>query len=189
MERVPPWLGGWAILVIRRNLLHKMSIPPYPAIEETSANAGDVVLDTSVLMDCFFLDRPEHAQAVELARVLEKAGSTVFIPAHYYFELVSAVLCENRVRKQALALGEFKLELPLKTFIVTIDERFVINYLIRPAMSGKVIDLKGGDMIFAAIALGLEIPLITEDRKVRSKVRQLGARAFTVREYLTETEA
>jgi len=151
-----------------------VTIPAYSAIEQTSAKVGDVVLDTSVLMDCLFLDRPGHTQAVNLAKVLKGEKSTVFIPAHYYFELVSGVLCEKRVRKQALSLGEFKRQLPFEPFIVTIDERFVIDYLIRPVADGNVIDLKGGDMIFAALALGLQIPFITEDRKARNKVREIG---------------
>lgn len=113
----------------------------------------------------------------------------VFIPAHFYYELLSAVLCEFRVREKPLTMGELRGKVPFQTFVVTIDERFVIDHLVSPFAAGRIIDLKGGDMIFAALTLGQAIPLITEDRKMQAEVRRLGGWGFTIDEYLAEISA
>lgn len=166
-----------------------MTGPNYPTLERTSAEVGDVVLDTSVLMDCMFRERPGHDRAIRLARVLQSEGNAVFIPAHFYYEFVSAVLCELRVREKPLTMGELKGKIPFRTFVVTIDERFAIDHLVSPFAAGRMINLKGGDMIFAALALGQAIPLITEDRKMLSEVRRLGGGGFTIDEYLGQIVA
>jgi predicted nucleic acid-binding protein len=166
-----------------------MNTPKYPVVEEVSAETGDVVLDTSILMDCLFTERLGHARAVLVARTLQRQGWSVFIPAHFYFELVSAILCERRVRSRLLAIGELKGRIPFPYYVVTLDERFAIDYLIPPFAAGQVIDLKGGDMIFAALALGQRMPLITEDRKMRAEVLRLGGWCFTIEEYLAEVSS
>jgi hypothetical protein len=64
-----------------------------------------------------------------------------------------------------------------------------MDYLVAPAKQGKIIDLKGGDMIFVAIALGLAITLITEDRRMGKKAKQLGFIALSISEYLAQCNA
>lgn len=126
---------------------------------------------------------------MQLTEHLAAKNRTVFIPAHCYFELVSAVLCEFNNERKLLPIGKFKSSLPFQTFIVTIDERFTMDYLVAPANQGKIIDLKGGDMIFVAIALGLAITLITEDRRMGKKAKQLGFIALSISEYLAQCNA
>lgn len=153
--------------------------------EETiSPQPGDVVLDTSVLMDCMFAERPRHGRAQDLVAWLAQTRRRVFIPAHSYFELMSAILCEYRRLQKPLTLGKAGAALPFEFFVVTIGLAFVSEYLLTLTGSGKVVDLKGGDMIFAALALRHGLPLITEDARLAKVTRSHGGDACDVDEYL-----
>jgi len=154
--------------------------------KQTVTRPIDVVLDTSVLMNCLFSDRPQHTEAVQLAKYLGMLGSIAFVPAHAYFELVSAAACHKRVDGKPLTLGSFKKMLPFGWFVVAIDLAFVNEYLITPAAAGILIDLKGGDMIFVALALRHQLTLITEDVKMMRVARQVGVPAMRITEYLAD---
>src|SRR5688500_887924 len=129
-------------------------------MEQFAPRDNDVVLDTSVLMDCLFEDRAGHENAVRMACELAPQYVTAFVPAHSFFELVSAVSCHRRVDQKPLALGALGKALPFEWVIVTIDLAFVQEYLIAPAAAGVLIDLKGGDMIFVALAFRHNLTLM-----------------------------
>ena len=157
----------------------------HPPTEQIVPKPVDVVLDTAVLMDRLFSDRRQYTEAVRLAQRLADLRSTAFIPAHAYFELASAVACQKRVHGKPLTLGVFKRMLPFEWFVVSINLAFVNEYLISPLADGVFIDLKGGDMIFVALAHRYGLRLITEDSKMLSVARQIGFTAMRISDYLS----
>lgn len=156
------------------------------SIEQIPVNPHDVVMDTCILMDLLFAHRPAHLQAKRLAEVLNASQCTVFLPAHSYFELVSAMACQKRHSLNTPVLvGKREELLPFHTVVVSIDLQFVEDYLIWAAREGHVIDLKGGDMIFVALALRQKIALLSEDEKLRKAARKHDVAAFGIDEYLS----
>jgi predicted nucleic acid-binding protein len=144
-----------------------------------------IVVDTSVLMDIEFVHRGRHEAGKALAQKLRNEGSLVVVPAHWFFEYLSAVLCEKRRIGAPLAQGEFKNGPPFLMKMVPIDDVFIKDYLLA-TINDNIVDLKSGDMIFALIALKDKLPIITEDRKLHAIASKLGIRAFTIDEYLSE---
>lgn len=152
-----------------------------------TAKDKDIVLDTSVLMDYLFQDRDRHQVAVELVEVIASDKRMVFIPAHFYFEFISATLCEHRVRQAPLALKNNKdisRVFPFETCIVSIDIKFVNESFLTLLTAKKFIDLKGGDMIYVTLALSQQITLISEDKKMLDVARKLGTKAMCIEEFL-----
>ena len=121
-------------------------------------------------MDLLFVDRPRHGDAQALARHLVASRRRALIPAHAYFEIVSAVLAERNNRKQPLTLvGKRDALFPFETVVVSIDLNFVEEYLTAALAQGIVIDIGGSDMIFGAIALKHKLVLVTEDGRLAKR--------------------
>lgn len=147
----------------------------------------DVVLDTCVIVDLLIQERPRHETAKLLAAMLGASGCTVFIPAHAWFEIVSALLAEHH-RKGApqTFVGRRSNLLPFNNVIVAIDEAFVTTLLIEPLLDGVLIDVAGGDMIFAALALKHGMTLISEDEKLLKRAKKVGVSAVDVETYMRQ---
>lgn len=155
--------------------------------EQVQVSPGDVVLDTCVLMDILFAERARHDRARELADVLRRSGRTAYIPAHAYFELVSAVACEKRRNRNVplTATGARDNLLPFRTVIVAVDLQFVDDYLVTLLRNKRPVDVSGADMIFAVVALKHNLVLISEERKLRGKAKEAGVEALGAEEYLS----
>src|ERR1041384_6699201 len=122
-----------------------------------------VVIDTCVLLDIEFKHRGQHAAALNLARMLKVKDVTALVPAHWFFEFVSAVICEKKRLGAPLEQGVLKSDFGFPLQMVPIDNTFINDFLAE--FKKRLIDLAGGDLIFAVIALKNGIPLITEDRR------------------------
>ena len=142
-----------------------------------------IVLDTSVIIDCLLAHRPRHANAVKLANVLRERGEVALIPMNAFFEIVSAVSCDKRTSGAPPKTGELE-ELPCQQQLIPIDADFLRDYFFDPLNRGQLIDLKGGDMVFVAVALRHDATLITEDVKMGRVARKLGVRVQSITECL-----
>lgn len=156
--------------------------------EQIEISSADVVVDTCILIDMLFSERPRHARAKKLADVLAASKCHILIPAHAYFELVSAVASERRRRGSPLTVvGSRSALLPPGTVVVSIDLSFVNDYLISALTDGHFIDVSGGDMIFAVVALKHSLPLISEDARLRTGAQKLGLDAIDIDTYLSRS--
>lgn len=142
-----------------------------------------VVIDTCVLLDMEFNHRPKHERGKQLAGKLAAEKALALVPAHWFFEFLSAVLCEKKRLGTALEQGDLKHEFGFPMTLIPLDQSFLEGYLL-PEMKSRVIDLKSGDMIFSLIALKHQAPLITEDLKLLNEARRNGILSYTIEEYL-----
>lgn len=143
-----------------------------------------VVLDTNVLTDCLLAHRPRHSSAVRLARLLREKHETVLLPVHGLFELVSAIRAEGTEHGLPMRLGELGKSVPFDLQLVPIDMEFFESHLLDPLKSGRLISLKGGDMIFVAIAAKHAARLITGDKQMARVAEEVGVRVSSIEGYL-----
>ena len=139
-------------------------------------------MDTSVLVDIALTTRSRHADAVVLAKCLRKLGITIRAPMHVAYEFMSAVRNEvhqSGGRHSSSAAGSNETE-RIDIWPVPIDAEFIERY-----PTGRLPDVRSGDLLFLAMAIADGQPLITEDQDLLKKARQAGASAFTITEYLT----
>lgn len=159
----------------------------YP-VEALETPADCVVLDTCVVGDLLFHERPRHESAVKLAAVLGETKRTALIPAHAYFELVCLAGSERRRANNTplTAVGKRSALLPFEHTVVAIDLNFVQHYLLDLAASAPALfEVRGGaDMIFAAIALRHGAVLISEDAALLRTALASGVDAVDIQTYL-----
>jgi predicted nucleic acid-binding protein len=146
-----------------------------------------VIVDTCVLADCLFKERPRHSLALGLVEELKHRSCTVVVPAHSFFELISVALSEKHRRGTPLSLSSFGKDLSVPIEMVAIDLPFIQSYLIEPAGSGIIIEGGGADAIFISIALKRGLPLISEDDKMLKRARAVGVSGHTIHEFLRTT--
>lgn len=100
------------------------------------------------------------------------------MPAHALFEVAAAV--RQEARRGASDEHLFHTEAnPLDIDSVVIDDAFFAR-----AYSPDLPYLKGGDMIFMALARLEGLPLVTEDQKLLLRSRDAGVVSYCVDEYL-----
>lgn len=157
----------------------------YPFNEALEVRASDIVLDTNVLTDLLFAERPGHALAVELSALLHATGTRALMPIHVVFEFISAVACERRRHGAPLTLvGRRQNLIPFEIALVVLDLQFLDECLLAPMRAGTLIDVSGGDMIFAAIALRYQLMLVSSDKELRQKASDKGIVALDVSDYM-----
>jgi rRNA-processing protein FCF1 len=71
----------------------------------------------------------------------------------------------------------------LEIELVAVDEKFVEKYL-----DVTLAEMRAGDLVFAALAKGDSLPLITEDRPLRSAAESSGIQVYSTNEYLMEIQ-
>jgi len=153
--------------------------------ERIEITRGDVVVDTNVLVDLLFSDRPGHADAKQLSQRLAETGVNVFVPAHAFFEIFGVGAQAHRAGQRLTLVGSKSNLWPFKHVIVSIDLDFVHEYLIEPLSRGVLLDTRGAvDTIAAAIAHKHQLTLITEDRRLTTGAARSGVQTQTVNEYL-----
>lgn len=137
-----------------------------------------VVFDTCVLLDIIDEARPRHAAAAKLRDYIKSAGVTVRAPMHALFE-ISARLKNPDYRRTMKVSKALTKSSPLDLDFVPIDEAFFQNYY-----STDLPYLKGGDLIFLALAHKERLPLVTEDGHLWRKSLSIGVAVFSIDEFL-----
>ena len=138
-------------------------------------------MDTSVLVDIALSTRPRHTRAADLAKCFQKCGTVIRAPMHVAYEFMSAVRSEVRQlggRHSSWAARSNENE-RIDIWPVPIDSEFIERY-----PTGTLPEVRSGDLLFLAMAVGDRQPLVTEDQDLLKKARQAGVSAFTIEEYL-----
>jgi predicted nucleic acid-binding protein len=138
-----------------------------------------VVVDTSVLIDFAFESANRHQTATELVRRLVDRQVRIRVPFHAAFEFQSA---NRRATNFEGAIPAKHTFLDHKEFIVELHHVPINTTFVTHYGRGDLPYLKGGDLIFLALARGDNVPIITEDGPLLTKARQAGAEAFTAAE-------
>lgn len=141
-----------------------------------------VLVDTCVLVDLMLTTRSRHGTVRSLYQYLSTSGLTILVPAHALFEAKSALMNEKITHDNMLSFNsDLTWRQPLLIRFIAIDGTFLDLYL-----GEQLPYLKGGDMIFLAIANRHRVPLITADNAILQKGRELGITVYTPAEYLTQ---
>ncbi|RTL32719.1 MAG: PIN domain-containing protein [Rhodocyclaceae bacterium] len=140
-----------------------------------------VVLDTCVIVDMFMHGRPRHAKAVRLKETITASNITVRIPAFAMFEISHAVRQEKRLNGGQIVEGAAweGVSNGLEIDAVPIDESFINRYL-----DVGLPEMRAGDLVFAALAKGEGLPLVTEDRNFLTAAETAGIQVFSIDAYL-----
>jgi predicted nucleic acid-binding protein len=137
-----------------------------------------VILDTQVLIDFAFQHRPRHEAAVRLFESLRSTDIPVVIPGHAIFEYQSAFRQASNDPSSELAPQARSAQL-YHLYPVSIDQA-----LFDASARFSLPRLRGGDLVFVALAAVLERPLVTEDSEIRGKAAELQVSVHSINEYL-----
>ena len=140
------------------------------------------VIDTCVIVDMLLESRPRHREALRLRREMRRVGARARIPTFALFEFHHAIRQERRISGAKMQWSadpgaEFGVGLEL----VNIDEAFAKRYL-----DLDLPEIRAGDLVFAAIAKGEGLPLITEDLPFAKVAAKAGIRVLSTAEYADE---
>jgi predicted nucleic acid-binding protein len=137
-----------------------------------------LILDSCVLLDILDESRARHGSAAKLRDHILTESITLREPTHCMFE-VCARLKNPDYRRGMKLSRQLTISAPLSIQLVSIDEKFFQDYY-----SDSLPYLKGGDLIFLALALKDREILITEDGELKKKSCAVGIRAYSIDEYL-----
>lgn len=146
---------------------------------QCSPKMKKLVIDTCVLLDILDEARPRHPSAAKLRDYVRNGGVTIRTPMHALFEISAQMKNPDyrRTMKMSSALTESS---PLCLDFVPIDESFFQSYY-----TSELPYLKGGDLIFLALAHKEKLPLITEDGLLRKKSASIGIQVYSIDEFLS----
>ena len=138
-----------------------------------------LIVDSSVFIDSFDPQSPNHPAAAQLLAELRTRSLIITMPAHGWFEVQCAfqkLILERRFVGPTFA---GRMDYPIE--LIHIDQSFIEKY--------KMADIpyiKAGDHIFVAIAKVNGYPLITNDSKMITVSKQCGVRVFQPAEFMNE---
>lgn len=142
-----------------------------------------ILIDINVMLDSLLESRNNYKLATELLEAIGKnSKNIIYFPYHSIFEMVSALMCEDRVNTQNLKtfvkykIGKIR---DIKVKYISIDHKFLEKYFHPPYPN-----LKSSDMIYGLIAINGKMPLITEDIKMTKKIKDLGGKVYDIQEAL-----
>ena len=137
------------------------------------------VIDTCVVIDMLMSTRPRHPQASRLRRELIRVNVVAKLPMFAIFEINHATRQEQRLSRGKLVTGAdtggFSVD------FVPVDEAFVKKYF-----DVNLPEMRAGDLLFASLAKGEGLPLITEDLEFAKIAKTAGIRVLSTSEYEQE---
>jgi predicted nucleic acid-binding protein len=143
------------------------------------------VIDTCVMIDMLMPTRERHAEAMKLRLELARLNVTARLPMFAIFEINHATRQEDRRAHGLLSSSPANTDgapgIPIE--FVPIDEPFVKKYF-----DVNLPEMRAGDLIFAALAKGDALPLITEDVLLATAAKSAGIRVLSTIEYRQELE-
>lgn len=141
-----------------------------------------LVVDTCVIVDMFLSSRPRHEIASRLLIEIRNSNSVVRIPAFAMFEISHAIKQEKRLNNgQIISTDHINAgeENGLRLDLVPVDEKFAQKFL-----DLELPEIRAGDLVFAALAKGEGLPVVTEDQRFKQDAKSAGIQVFAIRQYL-----
>ena len=139
----------------------------------------EIILDNSVLSDVFIKSRRRHKEGRRLADHIKKNQIQVTVPMHAIIELKCAIDNERLSPGRREVSKVFTEESPLKLKTISIDQKFLREYI-----DLSIPYIKGGDLIYILVAKKHKCPLITEDKTQAKIAKSAGVMVYTIDEYL-----
>ena len=134
------------------------------------ATAAALVVDTSVLVKWFKTDHEDLvAEARALLERVERARAAVYAPALLLYEVGNILTRKSDL--DAAAVADVLAGIAASSLIVAPPEPAL---LARAARLARAHDLSFYDASFVALAVALDCPLITADRTLAGRTRDLG---------------
>lgn len=151
------------------------------AIKMAKKPPSHVMADTSVMVDIVLTSRPRHADGDKLRAYLKANNLRLRFPMHGMFELGAALHNEKIGAKGAkLPFNQNMPEAsPLEADPIAVDQAFFAKYF-DPGLPY----LKGGDLIFVAMAKKDGAVLITEDTKQYDAAKAAGVEVYRIAAFL-----
>ncbi len=125
-----------------------------------------IVIDSSVLFDMIFVNSLRHEVAKKLHRKLKQKSVMLRTPFHAFFELHAAIK-QERLKGPGYLSDELTEDNGIQLFPEPIDEKFL-----NTALNLTLPYIKGSDFIFLCFAARDQLPLLTEDVKLRIKAEE-----------------
>ena len=139
-----------------------------------------LVIDTCVLVDMLISTRPRHERARRLRKEIVERGAVILVPSFAMFELSHALRQDLKLNsgKFAISYG-LGPENGLDLEFVPTDVEFV-----RSSLALELPELRAGDLVFAALAKGRNLTLVTEDKALSLGSREVGINCLSIKECL-----
>jgi predicted nucleic acid-binding protein len=132
------------------------------------------VIDASVAVKWYLNDEEHEAQAKQLLTRLSSGQAVLAAPAQIHYEVPSALLAANRRREPRLSKEEA--EHALVEFLATeITLYHTADLIIAALPLVYQHDIALYDAVYLALAQQLDVPLITADRRLHQRIRNLPA--------------
>ena len=141
----------------------------------------NAVIDTCVLVDLLMATRKRHDKARKLRKELLRLDVIARVPAFAIFEISHAMRQEQRLSQGKLVSSDTGGAEGLSIEFVPVDDDFVRKYF-----NFDLPEVRAGDLVFAALAMGEALPLITEDNDFAQKAKLAGIEVFSIDEYQNE---
>lgn len=137
-----------------------------------------IVVDSSVLVDIFHKESVRHKEAIQLLNCIQTKNIEILVPLHAIIE-VSAAIKRQRIDGPTSLFEGLTEHNPLRITTFPIDNTFLNTYF-----SPTLPYLKSGDLIFLALANGEKVPLITEDKKLIEKSKEIGVEVYRISDFI-----
>lgn len=144
----------------------------------------EVILDTCVLVDIFLESRDRHEIGKKLGVLLQKKCCKIKVPMHVMFELSCTLknIKQNDFKNSSMPYSqEYTEQSGFKIFPVPIDEAFFESYL-----NVELPYIKAGDFIFLCMAKKDNSILITEDKKLLKKAKDVNVEVYNINEFINK---
>ena len=142
------------------------------------------VIDTCVMIDMLMASRPRHAEAMKLRLEMARVNATARLPMFAIFEINHATRQQDSLsRGIAGPFPNIDGVAGIPVDFVPIDEAFIRRYF-----DVNLPELRAGDLVFAALAKGDALPLVTEDAALAEGARAAGITVLSTVEYRKELE-
>lgn len=142
----------------------------------------EICLDANILLSAFVDSEGSHAAALEVLDWVEKNSVPLYEPALVVFEFSSVL---HRKRLEGL-IGQREMEQILDFFFqLPLLLQWQSSLIKKTLQSARHLSLRRAyDCSYLAVAIGRDIPLVTEDQELLKKGRRLHRHIYSLDDFL-----